>query len=469
MHHVASPRFAALLLPLAAIFAPGCVVEQASEIDVDAEMTDEATDEIVTVRHEKQLAQGRDHACAIKAGGALYCWGTNKYGQIGDNIAPSPGGNATCQANTTEAAPCHTNPQPVVGMGSSVTHVSAGMYHTCAIKAGQVSCWGRTMHGCVGIPLSPTNCGAAWTSMPQPVSLPEAATDIAVGVYHSCAATTSGRVFCWGLTSQIGNPNGEETFCGTLHGHDTPVEVFFPGVPTNVKAVTRIASAPSRNTTCALHVDGGVSCWGGPDEGANPDADNMGDLVPQAVVRGHGTANATRMTGASAVAVQGNRGACALFAGSGTVECWAKSGDTGCGRGGSAYHCSPEPTPVLEQTATGTTTLVNAVQLSGGESMTCAMTTDNTPRCWGYNDTCVVGSGPFHMPAAKRMTNADGSAIKTAWSIALGQQTSCVRRQDGTIYCLGADAQAEHGDSTATTPHCSQNRGGGTLLMTAIP
>lgn len=343
------------------------------------------------------------------------------------------------------------------------------MLHTCAIQAGQVYCWGRTMHGAVGIDLDENNCGPAWTPTPTPVDLPETAIDIAAGVGHSCALTTAGRVFCWGLSSEVGNPNDTQRFCGTLYGHDTPAEVLFPDVPANVAAVTHLASAPSRGTTCAVHVDGGVSCWGAPDEGSNPDHDNLGGFVPQAVVRGHGTASATRLTGASAAAINAARGACALFADSGAVECWANLYQAGCGRGGSPYHCTPEPAPVVEETSDGTAPLMNAVQLSGGDSTVCAMLTDNKPRCWGFNDTCVVGSGPFSMPAAKQMTNSNGSAITTAWSIVVGQQTSCVRRHNGAIYCVGADAQAERGDGTPTAEHCTQNRSAGGLFMTNIP
>jgi alpha-tubulin suppressor-like RCC1 family protein len=54
------------------------------------------------------VAAGGHHTCAIKSG-ALYCWGYNDYGQLGDGT--------TTHRNT---------PVAVTDMGSGVTAVAAG-------------------------------------------------------------------------------------------------------------------------------------------------------------------------------------------------------------------------------------------------------------------------------------------------------------------------------------------------------
>jgi hypothetical protein len=58
------------------------------------------------------VAAGYYHTCAIKSG-ALYCWGRNAYGQLGDGT-------------TTD----RTTPVAVTNMGSGAAAVAAGGYHS---------------------------------------------------------------------------------------------------------------------------------------------------------------------------------------------------------------------------------------------------------------------------------------------------------------------------------------------------
>lgn len=62
------------------------------------------------------------------------CWGNNGNGQLGDN-----------------SVGISLLPTPVLGGLASVTSLSAGLAHTCAVlAAGAVSCWGGNANGELG-------------------------------------------------------------------------------------------------------------------------------------------------------------------------------------------------------------------------------------------------------------------------------------------------------------------------------
>jgi hypothetical protein len=72
-----------------------------------------------------QISAGRSHACAITLVGALYCWGSNSHGQLGNRNATS---------STTPVA---------VWPDVHFRSVSAGRDHTCAVAVtGKLYCWG---------------------------------------------------------------------------------------------------------------------------------------------------------------------------------------------------------------------------------------------------------------------------------------------------------------------------------------
>jgi alpha-tubulin suppressor-like RCC1 family protein len=69
--------------------------------------------------------EGLNH-CALTSTGRVKCWGDNEFGQLGDG--------------TTDA---HATPIDIRGLGSGVTSVATGSFHSCAItRGGGIKCWG---------------------------------------------------------------------------------------------------------------------------------------------------------------------------------------------------------------------------------------------------------------------------------------------------------------------------------------
>lgn len=123
------------------------------------------------------IEAGDDHTCALTDTGALYCWGSNSSGQLGDGSTAN-----------------RLTPVLVSGMSSGVRDVGAGSSHTCALtSAGAVKCWGWNYHGQLGDG-STTN-----RSTPTAVSgLSSGVIAMSAGGDHSCALSSSGTLQCWG-------------------------------------------------------------------------------------------------------------------------------------------------------------------------------------------------------------------------------------------------------------------------------
>lgn len=152
---------------------------------------------------------GEDHACAILADGAVYCWGDFSEMVLGADGAlevraievPGARGAAAIYAGNN-ATLYLTEDGHLQGFGANdhgqldwsgvedPVQVSFHDEHACVItSSGEVVCKGRNDHGQLGG--SPGENSHTITEFDDAVQ-------VAVGVDHACALTAGDEVWCWG-------------------------------------------------------------------------------------------------------------------------------------------------------------------------------------------------------------------------------------------------------------------------------
>lgn len=130
---------------------------------------------------------GKAHTCALDTSQALFCWGSDADGRLGD------GGGV---GGITDV------PQAVAG--GNWSGVTLGDSHTCAVNSSrQLFCWGNNASGQLG--------DGSLVSSAAPVQVVVAGVEwlaVAAGAEHTCALTTTGTVYCWGRNDrgQLGDP-----------------------------------------------------------------------------------------------------------------------------------------------------------------------------------------------------------------------------------------------------------------------
>ena len=135
------------------------------------------------------ITVGSYHTCAVVSGG-VKCWGSGYYGELGNSQS-----GITAKTNT---------PVNVTSLSSGVTALAAGDFSTCAIVNAGVQCWGNNSHGQLG------NVGAGGaSSVPVPVfGLTSGVTAISAAGGHACAVK-DGNVWCWGQNRVSALNNGQ--------------------------------------------------------------------------------------------------------------------------------------------------------------------------------------------------------------------------------------------------------------------
>lgn len=353
------------------------------------------------------IAAGQNHTCAVTSAGGVYCWGSNTYGQLGDNTTDS-----------------RNTPVAVIGLSSGVVAIGVGDNHSCAlVSSGAVQCWGRNNQGQLGDNSRTTRL------TPALVSGTTSAVKITVGSQHTCSLDNAGGVYCWGYNGhgQIGD-NGS-----TLTDRLTPVPVS--GLTSGVVAIDA-----GDSHSCALTNSGSVLCWGANDKGQLGDESATNRRAP-VLVSGLGS-------GVVAITTGGDH-SCALT-NAGSVQCWGYNVFSQLGNNSPAERRTP---------VTVTSLAPDVVAIAARNYHSCVLNAVGGVHCWGDNTYGQLGDGSVKqrlLPVAVSGLNTNVTAV------AVGEYHTCAIKSGGSPYCWGRNNDGQLGDNSQTDRYAP-------TLITGLP
>ena len=361
---------------------------------------------------------GEYHTCGIRNNGQLYCWGQGDNGRLGDGntghhdvstphlvITPSPLIKRSFHFFEKKGRPFAT---PTLSMGEK---------HSCAVKEGEVLCWGDGSEGQLGRDGTVTIDEA---KVPDSVDGLSEAIGVSAGKAHTCSLSEDQEgqktVHCWGDNSK-----------GQL-GNDTKTDSQTPVTVDGLSSVMMISSNGNHN--CALLNNGQVKCWGDNFRG------KLGD--------GTTTLRKTPVTVPNLLAsyiATGVRHTCAMTTTS-QVKCWGANGNGELGIGSNSSQ-SLSPQTVKSTSASDSPPLMNVQQLALGYAHSCALLLSGQVKCWGLNDKGQLGNGTTTNSNVPVSVLEGDSALENVVEIRAGHKHTCALNQDDVLKCWGDNSQKQ--------------------------
>lgn len=130
------------------------------------------------------LSMGGAHVCGLTFDASAYCWGWNRYGQLGNGSTD------------------HSSTPVAVGGSLRWRLITSGEFHSCGLtQDSALYCWGNNTYGQFG------NGSISDASSPQLIAAPGTYVHVTAGGRHTCGVTVVASAFCWGYGEfgQLGN------------------------------------------------------------------------------------------------------------------------------------------------------------------------------------------------------------------------------------------------------------------------
>lgn len=346
-----------------------------------------------------QIVVGESHTCGLTTLKKIKCWGANGNGQLGDNT------------RTTRATPT------AVDAAVNYSQISAGGWTTCGIVdgTGALRCTGRGDYGQLLDRLA-TDDNLVFSDIQSGTTFSR----VSVGYQQTWAATTTGFVISGGWNMYF-----------ATSGNGQPLATAYaPSAFDSATSFAQLDKGWSERSTCAIS-DDKIRCSGHGDTtgfwglGISPDMagymwlDPLNDYTDVQTGRFH---------------------MCAIRKTTGKLFCAGNTANSGAGAGSTNQLRAVD-------------SALNFTALSVGHQHTCAITDAGALRCWGANGNGRLGDGTGTARTAPVAIDSANtySKISASWA------HTCAIRTNNDLYCWGAQSNGRLGDgqtggTNQTTP-----------------
>jgi hypothetical protein len=397
------------------------------------------------------ISAGWAHTCGKASDRTGFCWGSNRFGELGNGDNPIENALVPRQI----LAPPAKFDELVAG-GDSLygDFQKQPESHTCSRSSNTLFCWGATISGQVGDGTGP--CAQFFPfdvtcSRPTPVDISTGlglrVLNVVAGGRVSCAAVVIGAgqpyITCWGLMPSSGF--GTRPSTGLFQLTSVPER---PGV--------LAGGGHACVTFIVFGVGSGfVKCYGDNGYGQAGDVPNAairdGWLVLDTV--GENVAFPWAATGfqfANLGAVTGGANHSCILKTVNTTPVQTSSSEAYCWGANAKFQLGTTFTEACDsgpcsRRARVLTFPKPMVTLTAGAEHTCSLADDGTAYCWGGNDYGQLGTGSF---GGQTAVPTPIPGILKFTSLSAGARHTCGVATDGIAYCWGLNDQGQLGDGT---------------------
>jgi alpha-tubulin suppressor-like RCC1 family protein len=293
--------------------------------------------------------------------------------------------------------------------------------------------------------------------------------EVGAGTGFGCALTKAGSVWCWGMDNngQLGTTS-EGSMCTSLIGGLNTVPCSW--TPQEIPGLHDVIHIGTGDSACAIERDHSVWCWGWNNNGVLGHVPGTSGDINGGSIWFNDTPTVVGSDDGGVLAAKAistfNFGSPCVVTTSGNVACWGDNtyGQLGDGSEG-GYTSSPTVIPNFS----------DVVKVSVGTATACALKTDGSVWCWGFENVglghdpssgapfedvpCTYGSEtgfcqlkPTLVYQSDNTTPQFGSdadaGVLRASDIAVGNETACAIA-GGDVWCWGGYDGWESGP----TPH----------------
>lgn len=353
-----------------------------------------------------QISNGAFHSCGLTEDSRVFCWGRNNENQVGNNP--------------------ETSSPVLIGRGDvaeseTITQLRSGYEHNCVLTdSGRAYCWGAGGYGRLG--------GGNYQNKSVMTAVSQGEIryrDISLGEKHTCAVSTTNRVYCWGNNSsnQLGR-------YGVINS-TTPVRTTSSSI-VNSQQITQLTAGYNHN--CVLTELGRAYCWGGGNQGQLGDGtQNTNDRFR--LVRNDNLAPDELFTQVSA----NNEHTCALTS-MNRAFCWGRGVNGRLGNG--TFLMKTIPSLVDQQNLAAT---IYFKKIIAGYSSTCAIGSNDKLYCWGHNANNQFGDGLQTNEPRPKLTNLPPLSNSSFQEAVVGRNHICAIVGDKKEFCWGSSGYGQVG------------------------